>query len=154
VVPIYKGKGGRDRSEVKNYRPVSWTLVCKQIEHVIAGYIRQVWDNSAWLYEGQHGFRPGYSRESHNSYSLSGHIRFPGWRIQVRCDNNRLFEGFLVPRDRLLKKIAASGVDSRVVVWIWVFLLGRSQMNFLRFIYCFKQWPHTSFCIIICGRIS
>jgi hypothetical protein len=23
VVPIYKGKGGRDRSEVKNYRPVS-----------------------------------------------------------------------------------------------------------------------------------
>ena len=31
------------------------------MEHVIASYIRQVWDKNDWLYEGQHGFRPGYS---------------------------------------------------------------------------------------------
>ena len=54
VVPIYKGG---NRSVVQNYRPVSLTsVVCKQLEHVIAGYIRQVWENSGWLYEGQHGF--------------------------------------------------------------------------------------------------
>jgi len=29
--------------------------------HVIASYLRQVWDKNDWLYEGQHGFRPGYS---------------------------------------------------------------------------------------------
>jgi hypothetical protein len=47
VVPIHKGG---DRSTVKNYRPVSFTsVVCKQMEQVIAGYIRQVWEDSDWL---------------------------------------------------------------------------------------------------------
>ena len=62
VVPIHKVG---DCSVVKNYRPVSLTsVVCKQMEHVIAGYIRQVWEDRDCLYEGQHGFRPGYSCES------------------------------------------------------------------------------------------
>jgi len=62
VIPIHKGG---DRSLVTNYRPVSLTsVVCKQMEHVIASYLRQVWDKNGWLYEGQHGFRPGYSSES------------------------------------------------------------------------------------------
>ena len=39
-------------------------MVCKQIEHVIASYLRQVRDKNDWLYEGQHGFRPGYSCEN------------------------------------------------------------------------------------------
>jgi hypothetical protein len=34
------------------------------MEHIIAGYIRQVWEDSDWLYEAQHGFRPEYSCES------------------------------------------------------------------------------------------
>ena len=47
VVPIYKGG---DRSVVGNYRPVSLTsVVCKQMEHVIAGYLRQVWEMNGWL---------------------------------------------------------------------------------------------------------
>ena len=59
VVPLYKGG---DRSAVSKYRPISLTsVVRKQLEHVIAGYLRQVWDKNDWLYEGQHGFRPGYS---------------------------------------------------------------------------------------------
>ena len=62
VIPYHKGG---DRSLVTNYRPVSLTsVVCKQMEHVIASYLRQVWDKNDWLYEGQHGFRPGYSCES------------------------------------------------------------------------------------------
>jgi len=61
VVPIHK-RG--ERSVVKNYRPVSLTsVVCKQMEHAIAVYI-QVWEDRDWLYEGQHGFRPGYSCEN------------------------------------------------------------------------------------------
>jgi len=39
-------------------------VVWKQMEHVIASYLRQVWDKNDWLYEGQHGFWPGYSCES------------------------------------------------------------------------------------------
>ena len=62
VFPIHKGG---DRWVVKNYRPVSLTsVVCKQMEHVIAGYIRQVWEDRDLFYMGQHGFRPGYSCES------------------------------------------------------------------------------------------
>ena len=62
VVSIYK-EG--DRSVFGNYRPFSITSgVGKQMEHVIAGYLRQVWEMSGWLYEGQHGFRAGYSWES------------------------------------------------------------------------------------------
>jgi hypothetical protein len=50
VVPIYKGGV---RSLVPNYRPVSLTsVVCQQMEHVIAGYLRQVCDTSKWLDEG------------------------------------------------------------------------------------------------------
>ena len=50
VIPIHK-EG--NRSLVPNYRPVSLTsVVCKQMEHVIAPYLRQVWDKNDWLYEG------------------------------------------------------------------------------------------------------
>ena len=62
VIPVHNGG---DRSFVTNYRPVSLTsMFCKQMEHVIATYLRQVWDKNDWLYEGQHGFRPGSSCES------------------------------------------------------------------------------------------
>jgi len=125
LVPIYKGA---DRSAVSNYRPTSLnSMVCKQMEHVIAGYLRQVWDKSDWLYDGQHGFRPVYSSES---------------EITVCQDiANSLDEGVgidaiiidfskacgLVPHDRLLTKLSASGVDSRVVVWVREVIVGRTQ---------------------------
>jgi len=49
VVPNYKGD---DRSAVSNNGPKSLTsVVCKQLEHVIAGYLWQVWDKNDWLYE-------------------------------------------------------------------------------------------------------
>jgi hypothetical protein len=42
VLPIYKGG---NRSVVTDYRVVRLTsAVCKQMEHVNAGYLRQVWD--------------------------------------------------------------------------------------------------------------
>jgi hypothetical protein len=31
----------------------------KQMEHVIVPYLRQAWEISGWLYEGQHGFDQG-----------------------------------------------------------------------------------------------
>jgi len=43
----------------------------------------------------------------------------------VVIDFSKAFD--LVPHGRLLTKIANSGVDSRVVVWIREFLLGRTQ---------------------------
>ena len=49
VIPINKGG---DRSLVTNYRPVSLTsVVCKQMKHVIASFLRKVWEKNDWLYE-------------------------------------------------------------------------------------------------------
>ena len=61
---VFHNYKGRDRSVVGNYMPVSLTsVVCKQMEHVTAGYLRQVREMREWLYECQHGFRLGYSCE-------------------------------------------------------------------------------------------
>jgi len=128
VIPIHKGG---DRSLVTNYRPVRLTsLVCKQMEHVllVASYLRHVWDRNDCLYECQHGLRPGYSCESQLitvcqdiADSLDN-----GNRIDtIIIDFSKAFD--FVPHGRLLMKIANSGLDSRVVVWIKEFLLGRTQ---------------------------
>jgi len=99
------------------------------MEHVIAGYLRQVWEMSGWLYEGQHGFRPGYSCESQaltvcqdTVHSLEVGVRTDAIKI---IDFSKAFD--LDPHYGLLTKIAATGVDLRVVVWVKKFLLGCSQ---------------------------
>ena len=121
-------KGG-DRSVVTNYRLVRLTsIVCKHTEHVIASYLRQVLDKNDWLYDGQHGFRQGYSCESQViavcqdiADSLDN-----GNKIDVIIvDFSKAFD--LVPLGRLLTNTANSGVDSRVVVWIREFILRRTQ---------------------------
>jgi hypothetical protein len=126
VVPVYKSG---DRSLVTNYWPVSLTsIVCKQMEHIIASYLRQVWDKNDWLCEGQHGFRPGYSCESQviTVYQDIADSLDNGDRIDaIIVDFSKTFD--LVPHDRLLTKTANSGADPRVAVWIREFLSGRTQ---------------------------
>ena len=93
-------------------------MVCKQLEHVISGYLRQVWDKNDWVYDGQHGFRPGYSCESEVimvCQDIADSLD-EGFGINaIIIDFPKAFD--LVPHDRLLAKLAASGVHSRVVVW-------------------------------------
>jgi hypothetical protein len=115
MVPINKGG---DRSLVTNYRLVSLTsVVCKQMEHVVASYLQQVRDGNDWLCEGQHGFRVGYSCESQvitvcqdNADTLDNGDRMDA----IIVDFSKAFN--LVPHGCLLVKIANSGVDTRVVV--------------------------------------
>jgi len=117
VVPIYKGG---DRSAVTNYRSISLTsVVCKQLEHVIEGYSRQVWDKNDWLCERQHGFRPGYSCESQVItvwQDIAGSLDKGVSIDAITIDFSKAFD--LVPHDWLLMKLAASGMDSRLVVWV------------------------------------
>ena len=79
-------------------------------------------------YEGQHGFRPACSCGSQIvtvcqdiADSLDEGVR-AGANI---IDFSQAFD--LVPHDRLLMKIAETGLDLRVVLWVKDFLLGRSQ---------------------------
>jgi hypothetical protein len=75
------------------------------MEHVTAGYLREVWEMSGWLYEGQHGFRPGYSRERQFvrvcqdiANSLDEGIRI----YAIIIDLSKVFD--LVPHDKLPTK--------------------------------------------------
>jgi len=101
VVPIHKGGY---RSVVKNYRPVILTLVvCKQMEHVIAGYIRQAWEVRDWLYKGQCGFRPAYSCESQKitvCQDISDSLDEAARLDAIIIDFSKAFD--LVLHDRLL----------------------------------------------------
>ena len=83
---------------------------------------------SGWLYERQHAFRPGYSCGSQVvtvcqdiADSLDAALR----TVAIIIDISKALD--LVPHDRLVTNIAATGVDLRVVVWVQEFLLGRSQ---------------------------
>ena len=85
-------------------------------------------EKSEWLYEGQHGFRPGHSCESQLvtvcqdiADTMDKGVRTDA----IIIDFSKAFD--LVPHDRLLKKLGQSGVDLRVVAWIKESLLGRSQ---------------------------
>jgi hypothetical protein len=59
-------------------------------------------------------------------------LQTTNFRQLIHNDENPTVRNFskafdLFPHDRLLRKIAASGVDPRAVGWIRDFLLGRSQ---------------------------
>jgi len=85
-------------------------------------------EKNDWLYEGQHGSRPGYFCESQVITVCQDidNALDNGDRIDaITVDFSKAFD--LVPHGRLLVKIANSGVDARVVVWIKEFLLGRTQ---------------------------
>jgi hypothetical protein len=117
VVPIY---GVGDRSVVGNCRPVSLTsVVCKQMEHVIAGCLRRVWEISKWLCEGHNGSRPGYSSKSEvvtvcqdMANSLDEVVRTDA----IIIDFLKIFD--LFTHERLLSKIATTGFLLRALVWL------------------------------------
>ena len=116
MIPIHRG----DRPIVTNYGPASLnSIVCKQIEHVKTSYLRQVWDKNDWLYEGQHVFRPEYScgREVITVCQNTADYLNKGHGLDASTvDFSKAFD--LVPYSRLLSKIANTGMDSRVEVWV------------------------------------
>jgi hypothetical protein len=94
-------------------------MVCKQLEHGKAGYLRHVWDKNEWLYEGQHGIRTGYSCESQVipvCHDIADSLDEGVGAHAIIIDLSKDFD--LVPHDRLIMKVEASGVESSVVIWL------------------------------------
>ena len=82
-----------------------------------------------WLYDGQHGFRPGYSSESQLitvCQDLADTLDKGVGIVAIITDFSKAFD--FVPHDRLLMKLASSGVDSKLVFWVREFLVGRTDM--------------------------
>ena len=81
-----------------------------------------------WIYDGQHGFRSGYSCENQGVTvcqdivdSLDEGIR----TAMIIIDFSKAFD--FDPHERLLRKISTTGVDFRVVVRENEILLGHSH---------------------------
>ena len=90
--------------------------------------MRQVWSKNVWLYEGQHGFIPEYSCESQVITVCQNIVDSLDDGVGVDAIIIVFSKAFvLVPRDRLLTKLAALGVDTRIVFWVREFLVGRTQ---------------------------
>ena len=125
LFPIYKGG---DRSAVTNCRPISLTSVaCKHLQQVVARYLRQVWDKNDWLYEGQHWFRPGYLCESQVIAVCQDIADSLDMGVGTNANKIDFSRAFNLVHDWLLMKLVASGVDSRVIVWVREFLVGHTQ---------------------------
>jgi len=91
VVALYKGG---DQSAVLKYRGISLnSVVCKEMEHVIAGFEASLgyeWlviRGTAWVYTGIVMWKS-------SNYGVPGHSEPFGRRGRYRCDYNRIFQSF------------------------------------------------------------
>ena len=51
----------RGAPHINNYRPISLTsIVCKQMEKLVASYIQNFWRTKKRLSDSQHGFRKSF----------------------------------------------------------------------------------------------
>jgi hypothetical protein len=79
--------------------------------------MRLVWDKNDWLHEGESGFRSGYSFEFQVMTVCQDILDFLDEGDGIDANIIDLSKALnLVPHDRLLRKLATSGVVSRVVV--------------------------------------
>ena len=126
VSPIYKGG---DRSEPKNYRPVSLTShVTKIFEKIVAKNISNFLNENDLYNEDQHGFRDGRSCLSqllaHQNNIIEG--------LEDGLDVDVIYLDFAKAFDKvhhiiLTNKLKKIGIGDKLLKWIEAFLINRTQ---------------------------
>ena len=131
VTPIFK-KG--TRSSVENYRPVSLTsLICKVFESIIRDTIVEYLERNQLISTSQHGFRKGRSCLTNLLDFLdkvTGYVDSGDNVDVVFLDFAKAFDK--VSHRRLLLKLEAHGIDSKLITWIAEWLRNRVQRVCLR----------------------
>ena len=126
ITPIFK-KG--NRSEPKNYRPVSLTSIpCKLLEHIIHTNIMTHLETYNVLNGEQHGFRKGRSCETQLAltvHDIAEILDRQGQADVVITDFSKAFD--TVPHQRLLLKLNQAGITGSIHTWINNFLTRRTQ---------------------------
>ena len=126
VTAIYKSSG---RSEPGNYRPISLTsIACKVVETLVKQQIVSHLQTNKLVRDSQHGF---VSRRSCLTNLLT-FLDFVHGSIDrgqpvdvVYLDFRKAFDK--VPHRRLLAKVKAHGIESKVLHWISAWLTEREQ---------------------------
>ena len=119
----------QSRKSPSNYRPVSLTcVVCKIMESIIRDKIMTHMTDNATFNKAQHGFRPGHSCITQLLEVIESWTRIldaGGVVDAIYVDLVKAFD--TVPRERLLLKCYAHGIQGSTLTWIRSFLTGRSQ---------------------------
>lgn len=126
VIPIYK-KGPKNKPE--NYRPVSLTsIICKIFESIIKDALNSHLERNHLIADSQHGFMKGRS-------CATNLIEFFE-KVTKAVDQGKAVDIFYldfakafdkVPRERLLEKLKAKGVEGNLLNWLRDWLTDRSQ---------------------------
>ena len=126
VTPIFK-KGSR--LSPGNYRPVSLTcILCKVMESIVREKITQHLAENNLIHREQHGFVKGRSCVTQLLDVMDAwtEILDSGGSVDIiYTDFMKAFDS--VPHRRLLSKVAAHGINGKVLGWLTAFLSGRSQ---------------------------
>ena len=126
VIPIFK-KGSKSSSA--NYRPVSLTCVsCKIMESIVKDDIMAHLKRNKLIKSSQHGFMRGKSTTTNLLEFLDKLSEATDKGIDtdvVYLDFAKAFDK--VPRERLLRKVAAHGIVGKVGNWIREWLSNRRQ---------------------------
>ena len=126
VTPIFK-KG--TKGNPGNYRPVSLTSVpCKILESIVKDKVMNHLIKNKLIKSSQHGFMPGKSCATNLCQFMDKVTKAvdEGKAVDiVYLDFAKAFDK--VPRQRLVRKLRAKGVEEDTVTWIESWLSGRTQ---------------------------
>ena len=126
VAPIFK-KG--TKGDPGNYRPVSLTSVpCKMLEALIKDDLMEHLIQNSLIRDSQHGFMAGRSCTTNLIKFMDSATKIldTGSAADIfYLDISKAFDK--VPRERLLVKLEAKGVNGNTLAWVRNWLTGRSQ---------------------------
>ena len=126
VTPVFK-KGSRAKPE--NYQPVSLTEIpCKLMESIICDEIVEHLSSNQLIRSSQHGFLRKKSCLTNllSFLEILTNAHEQGKSVDiVFLDFAKAFDK--VPKQRLLEKIQAHGIQGNVINWIHQWLSGRKQ---------------------------
>lgn len=126
-----------NKSQAKNYRPVSLTsIVCKTLEKIIRDHIVNHMNKNKLFSDKQYGFIKGRSTTLQLLEVLEKWTKALDEGFEVDCIYTDFMKAFdKVPHQRLMKKIENYGIKDPVLGWIRDFLSDRYQSVAINNIY-------------------
>nr|VZI31383.1 unnamed protein product [Spirometra erinaceieuropaei] len=126
ITPLFESGS---RASANNYRSVILTSICcKIMEKIIKKALMQFLEQHHLLSDAQHGFRSGRSCLTNLLFTLERKTkaRDEGTVVHaIYIDFKKAFNS--VPHQRLLYKLRNAEIRGPLLVWIQIFLAGRSQ---------------------------